>query len=40
MSFRMDLNTLLVQENDYADFRAFWEHLCKTEESVIVLKKQ
>ena len=40
MSFRMDLNTLLVQENDYADFRSFWEHLCKTEESVIVLKKQ
>ena len=40
MSFRMELNTLLVQEKDYPDFREFWEHLGKTEESVIVLKKQ
>ena len=35
----MDLNTLSVQEKDYPDFRDFWEHLGKTENSVIVLKK-
>ncbi|MBR1538820.1 MAG: hypothetical protein IJ636_04860 [Bacteroidales bacterium] len=40
LSFRADMNVLLLQENDYPDFREFWEHLCKTEESVIVLKKQ
>jgi len=39
LSFRMDLNTLSVQEKDYPDFRDFWEHLGKTENSVIVLKK-